>query len=161
MMGRQLQWHVHPDDLDDIWLAIRRADGVLITKKSATPRVRAEDRSALRPGAFLLAVPASRKDSLQRRSRSGRGPWLLSALQDPVVEVSISHLRDGTLGRGRLYFVSKTTDGTQYFDQPAEAVALAEKLFRWGRRWAVRTDGRWLGPAAAREVAAGALSLRP
>lgn len=157
--SRQLDLRVHPVDYEALSALIDGLDGVVLPVKSPKPY---SDRLALddwKPGAMVVAVPRSSLDTLQREDPYKRGTWILTPIVDPVVEVSLSPIRERLIHAGRLYFSPLVARDGEFFAKSDEIQDFATSLFDRVKKWASYRNGAYWGPATLQMLERGEIAV--
>jgi len=153
--GKQLRFHVHPDDLTALGDGIRSVGAMAVSARSSEAVPTVHELAHLQPGTTTLLTTRDTAVHLQPRSVGDKAVWVLNAVTDPVVELSTSPFDGRILRHGRLYYVEKMSTGQALEWKPEEFLVFAGALFDWLRGWCIRGQGRLLGPAAAAALEAG------
>ena len=160
-MRRKFTFYAYGSDIGDIIRQVRSVNAVFVSVRSESPEPRLLGEADLTPGSQVLIAPKALVADLIPQDPAGRGVWILSESQDPVIELIISRIKDDLLHSGRLYFLPQAVDQQrmEFVDKPEQVRVLADVLFAWARRWTKRAGGHSCGPEAARAVRDGRLRL--
>lgn len=149
-MGRQILFHMLPEDCNGFLRALRGRDPVaVVDKDSASPEV-VELPDPCKGGVFAVLWNRSLLPSLEREfiAKSDRGPYYRVSDSLPVLEFSLPSQADWdgkpALTQGRIY---------ASFEVPNEGL---RRWYEWAARWIRRNfakesaglSGGYVGPAA-------------
>ena len=154
-MGRQVVFHLHPDDAGGFEGFLRSSTNLAVLAQPQ-PTLEVVEAASL----FAIADEPRFERLLVRRSDlvlvrtthvPAQGYYLVDKLRSPVIEFTPGINTVSTeAGRGRLWHP------TSYFDEsgrriemPSEFLAWAGKVLSWVRRhWSRTPDGDYLSPSA-------------
>jgi hypothetical protein len=157
--GHQLRFFTHSDDLPELADGLVALGALAAKARSSEPRPSVSIVRDLQPGSTTLLTTQDLTDHLEPRLMPS-GIWVLTAMRDPVVELSTSPFDGNVIEQGRLYYTADYSTGDRMVRKPEALTTFAGAVESWLRGWLVRKDRRMLGPAAASGLDAGLIEVR-
>lgn len=160
-MGRQVEFYMLCEDLACFEAALRTNDGVaILAERMPTPEPRELETLGPLPLGFWgrYLVRRSDMDKLRIDHVPQQGDYVIRAAFSPVVEFSPSRLAEdkGRLSPGRMWFATRTWDGTSWFEPTKDFLKWADGLLnsiRRGKQYSLMKDpengGRYISQRAA------------
>ncbi len=160
-MGRQVEFRVHPDDLEAMETAIRSSadDVVVLAQPTPTPQIvvaatiASQVANTLTTWPEVLVARAADLDSLVVKNVAAQGYFLIDKLRSPVIELGPGvDLHSRKVGKGRMWFATSYFSDDAKVDAALGFTAWGDGLLRWVRRsWARGDDGCYWSPTFAAE----------
>ena len=155
-MGRQVNFYMHPDDLNYFQAEIARRDDVLILashSSSAAPH-RLSDAIVRRYGQEDLTIFLTRNGDyagIRCQPIQGRDEFCVDASSSPVLEFSRCYFASNLIRRGRLWVCTGRWDSKgKWKPTDKKFLSWADSWIRWIRRHYKRLEaGDYIGDQAA------------
>lgn len=136
-MGRQINFFMHPDDLQEFELEIKKNPEVIILAAKSDQK-KPTILNSLGGKMDCLGIYLTRKkliDQVKLEYIAMQKYWLIDGLTSPAVEFDDGFFDGKILRRGRIYFETGFYDTKEKWqEKPEEFIKCGDSLIRWIRK---------------------------